>query len=163
MTKVHLAGFPHSDTHGSLVACTSPWLFAAFCVLLRLLVPRHSPIALIRLTVYISFVVKYIAFLGWIDVEFHISPLRHINFWGTNPNLMFNLSLTVFAFLYYLQHFLQLCLKCFASVFITLRIMRLVCFLQKIYIPCVMRLSFFVFSFQGAGYCIFCFLVFLIW
>ena len=44
------AGFPHSDTHGSIVVCTSPWLFAAFCVLHRLLVPRHSPFALLRLT-----------------------------------------------------------------------------------------------------------------
>ena len=50
MTEVFSAGFPHSDTHGSLVVCTSPWLFAAFCVLHRLLVPRHSPFALLRLT-----------------------------------------------------------------------------------------------------------------
>ena len=29
-------GFPHSDIHGSTVICTSPWLFAACHVLLRL-------------------------------------------------------------------------------------------------------------------------------
>ena len=39
-------GFPHSDIHGSLVICTSPWLFAAYHVFLRLLVPRHPPCAL---------------------------------------------------------------------------------------------------------------------
>ena len=50
VTEVRSAGFPHSDTHGSLVFYTSPWLFAVLCVLLRLLVPRHSPFALIRLT-----------------------------------------------------------------------------------------------------------------
>ena len=30
------AGLPHSDIHGSLPACRSPWLFAACRVLLRL-------------------------------------------------------------------------------------------------------------------------------
>ena len=43
-------GFPHSDICGSKVICTSPQLFAACHVLLRLLVPRHSPYALISLT-----------------------------------------------------------------------------------------------------------------
>ena len=46
MTGVFPAGFPHSDIHGSLVICTSPWLFAAYHVFLRLLVPRHPPYAL---------------------------------------------------------------------------------------------------------------------
>ena len=50
VTVVSTAGFPHSDTHGSLTVCVSPWLFAAFCVLLRFLMPRHSPFALISLT-----------------------------------------------------------------------------------------------------------------
>ena len=42
--------FPHSEIHGSMVICTSPWLFAAYHVFLRLLVPRHPPCALISLT-----------------------------------------------------------------------------------------------------------------
>ena len=46
MTRVFLAGFPHSDIRGSLVICTSPRLFAAYHVFLRLLVPRHPPCAL---------------------------------------------------------------------------------------------------------------------
>ena len=45
-----LIEFPHSDIHGSLDICSSPWLFAAYHVLLRLLVPRHSPYALSSLT-----------------------------------------------------------------------------------------------------------------
>ena len=45
-----LVGFPHSDIHGSMNICFSPWLFAAYHVLLRLLVPRHSPYALCSLT-----------------------------------------------------------------------------------------------------------------
>ena len=42
--------FPHSDIPGSKVICTSPRLFAAYHVLRRLSVPRHSPCALFRLT-----------------------------------------------------------------------------------------------------------------
>ena len=43
-------GLPHSDIHGSMLICSSPWLFAACHVLLRLPVPRHPPYALICLT-----------------------------------------------------------------------------------------------------------------
>ena len=42
--------FPHSDIPGSMAICASPRLFAAYHVLLRLSVPRHSPCALFRLT-----------------------------------------------------------------------------------------------------------------
>ena len=42
-------GFPHSDIHGSILACSSPWLFAACRVLLRRLAPGHPPCALLRL------------------------------------------------------------------------------------------------------------------
>ena len=51
-TKVCLARFPHSDIHGSMLICSSPWLFAAYHVFLRLSVPRHPPCALFRLTCY---------------------------------------------------------------------------------------------------------------
>ena len=43
-------GFPHSDISGSQLICSSPKLFAAYHVLHRLLMPRHSPCALLRLT-----------------------------------------------------------------------------------------------------------------
>ena len=42
-------GFPHSDIDGSQVAHTSSPLFAVCHVFLRLLVPRHPPVALLRL------------------------------------------------------------------------------------------------------------------
>ena len=42
-------GFPHSEIHGSKLICSSPWLIAACRVLHRLLMPRHSPCALVRL------------------------------------------------------------------------------------------------------------------
>ena len=44
------SGFPHSDICGSMDICSSPQLFAACHVLLRLLMPRHSSYALLRLT-----------------------------------------------------------------------------------------------------------------
>ena len=50
MTELFSAGFPHSDICGSIVICTSPQLFAAYHVLHRLLMPRHSPCALCSLT-----------------------------------------------------------------------------------------------------------------
>ena len=50
MTGVLPAGFPHSDICGSKIICISPQLFAAYHVFLRLLVPRHPPCALLRLT-----------------------------------------------------------------------------------------------------------------
>ena len=45
-TEVFSARFPHSDIYGSLLICSSPELFAAYHVFLRLLVPRHPPCAL---------------------------------------------------------------------------------------------------------------------
>ena len=50
MTGVFPAGLPHSDIRGSKDICSSPWLFAAYHVFLRLLVPRHPPCALFCLT-----------------------------------------------------------------------------------------------------------------
>ena len=41
---------PHSDIHGSKPVCGSPWLFAAYHVLLRPFAPRHPPYALSNLT-----------------------------------------------------------------------------------------------------------------
>ena len=50
MTGVLPAGFPHSDIGGSMDICSSPPLFAAYHVFLRLSVPRHPPCALSCLT-----------------------------------------------------------------------------------------------------------------
>ena len=51
MTEGCSAGFPHSDISGSMDICSSPKLFAAYHVFHRLLVPRHPPCALVRLTI----------------------------------------------------------------------------------------------------------------
>ena len=47
------SGFPHSEISGSTDICSSPKLIAACHVLLRLLMPRHSPCALISLTIFL--------------------------------------------------------------------------------------------------------------
>ena len=46
MSSLQLDGLPHSDIHGSMIICISPWLFAAYRVLRRLREPRHPPSAL---------------------------------------------------------------------------------------------------------------------
>ena len=45
-----LVEFPHSEIYGLMDICSYPQLIAAYHVLLRLLVPRHSPYALSSLT-----------------------------------------------------------------------------------------------------------------
>ena len=50
MTGYCPAGLPHSEISGSMDICSSPKLIAACHVLLRLLMPRHSPCALSSLT-----------------------------------------------------------------------------------------------------------------
>ena len=48
--EVCSSGSPHSEIDGSYRICQSPSLIAAYHVFLRLLVPRHPPCALVRLT-----------------------------------------------------------------------------------------------------------------
>ena len=50
LLEVCSSGLPHSDISGSMLICSSPKLFAAYHVLHRLLMPRHSPCALYSLT-----------------------------------------------------------------------------------------------------------------
>ena len=61
-------GFPHSEISGSQLICSSPKLIAAYHVLHRLLMPRHSPCALFRLT-----------FVAWSSVIFCSSLLLPVN------------------------------------------------------------------------------------
>ena len=70
-------GFLHSDICGSIRACQSPQLFAAYHVLLRLLMPRHPPCALISLNslfAELCLVLKIILknfFLGEVEIVFY--------------------------------------------------------------------------------------------
>ena len=51
VTGLQPAGFPHSEMYGSINICFSPYLIAAYHVLLRLSEPRHPPCALSNLLV----------------------------------------------------------------------------------------------------------------
>ena len=53
--------FPHSEISGSLAMCAYPKLIAAYHVLHRLLMPRHSPCALCSLT----FTVLYLLVINY--------------------------------------------------------------------------------------------------
>ena len=79
--EVFSSGFPHSEISGSQPICDSPKHFGACPVLLRLLVPRHPPYALIILTycllvsffcllfdIYVVFKVLC-RFLGLVDLD----------------------------------------------------------------------------------------------
>ena len=73
--------FPHSEIHGSRLICSSPWLFAACHVFRRLLMPRHSPYALVCLNSF------------WL-ISFDISP------WFSIQELLSTLKNSVFRFVY---------------------------------------------------------------
>ena len=77
MTGVCPAGFPHSDISGSLDICSSPKLFAAYHVFHRLLVPRHPPCALLRLTCQTAEKISdfRVVFYAPIDFSVHIALL----------------------------------------------------------------------------------------
>ena len=70
MTEVCSAGFPHSDISGSMDICSSPKLFAAYHVFHRLLVPRHPPCALLRLTNFLCHVAS--RQLVWVFIKFMV-------------------------------------------------------------------------------------------
>ena len=57
------SGLPHSEIPGSMDICSSPRLIAACHVLRRLLMPRHSPCALISLTNHFT---RYLVLWSWI-------------------------------------------------------------------------------------------------
>ena len=76
MTAYCAAGLPHSDIPGSMDICSSPRLFAACHVLLRLLMPRHSPCALSSLTCSPQSPLTSISTLLW---EWESRPLPELS------------------------------------------------------------------------------------
>ena len=74
--EVCSSGFPHSDISGSMDICSSPKLFAAYHVFHRLLVPRHPPCALLRLTNFLCHVAS--RQLVWVFIKFMVSDVSNI-------------------------------------------------------------------------------------
>ena len=95
-------GFPHSEICGSKLICSSPWLIAACRVLLRLLMPRHSPCALIRLNFFIDLDLylfsELLEFHKQIFIGIHIAVKRFILFPTLNHfHLSVKLYLPIFG------------------------------------------------------------------
>ena len=63
------SGLLHSEICGSKLACNSPQLIAAYHVLLRLLMPRHSPCALISLTTLLGSSFRIMLFIWEVYLE----------------------------------------------------------------------------------------------
>ena len=90
LTEYCSAGFPHSEICGSKLMCSSPQLIAACRVLHRLLMPRHSPCALISLTfsrttffkaVLFWFFKNYAGLRDFVSIVVFVLPmcvLRHV-------------------------------------------------------------------------------------
>ena len=61
VTGLQPAGLSHSDIYGSNPVCGSPYLFAAYHVLLRLLKPRHPPSALVTFSFLSEFYIRVVS------------------------------------------------------------------------------------------------------
>ena len=97
-------GFPHSEISGSQLICSSPKLIAAYHVLHRLLMPRHSPCALFSLT-YSGLTIRVGPNIGSLIVE-----LCRLSF-----QKFFSLAKIVFITLLIKKVFLYCCLLIIAS------------------------------------------------
>ena len=89
-------GLLHSDICGSYRACQSPQLFAAYHVLLRLPMPRHSPCALLSLTIF-SNVLHYARFLFRLKIKLQYFLTSQLIF----PSIVY----VVILFFVFLMHF----------------------------------------------------------
>ena len=96
------SGFPHSDIYGSMDMCSSPQLFAAYHVLLRLLVPRHSPYALSSLTFLLRFLKHFSLLLIFLNCSLSVlivlncTILSYTSF--TLLYIFFNVLFLIFCF-----------------------------------------------------------------
>ena len=86
-----MQGFPHSDIDGSVRAYCSPSRFAVCCVLLRQIVPRHSPYALSSLTtceLYLSiFFFQNLVWCSTLKSLFRLSEKISLFFLSSNFSL----------------------------------------------------------------------------
>ena len=105
------AGLPHSDIHGSRDICSSPWLFAACHVLLRLREPRHPPCALSHSVISFNLMTKaYSCFSPLLRSFFEIISLRlRADSFGCLHGVKLILSLCVFSLTIFLSSRFQSC------------------------------------------------------
>ena len=90
--------FPHSEISGSLAMCAYPKLIAAYHVLHRLLMPRHSPCALCSLTysvkIFQSFAFNITKNISWLTSQYVLKLyIIHVQF-SKNKIYSYKLSIT---------------------------------------------------------------------
>ena len=90
--------FPHSEISGSLAMCAYPKLLAAYHVLHRLLMPRHSPCALCSLTysvkIFQSFAFNITKNISWLTSQYVLKLyIIHVQF-SKNKIYSYKLSIT---------------------------------------------------------------------
>ncbi len=86
--------FPHSEISGSQAICAYPKLIAAYHVLHRLLMPRHSPYALCSLTYYLKPLSISLAATKKIDFSFSSSRYLDVSVpWVTFIKLCIHLMI----------------------------------------------------------------------
>ena len=151
LTEYCSAGFPHSVISGSMLMCSSPKLIAACHDLHRLLMPRHSPCALISLTSsertsYPSLPCKHESSLPSLRLLPKSKPLRWVSIWF--PKLhplsvpLKSMVLMNYAGFTEVLHLAPLFLPFISKVPQS-------CFLPSVACSCTS--SFTLFSFQGAS------------
>ena len=105
LTEYCSAGLPHSEICGSELMCSSPQLIAACHVLLRLLMPRHSPCALCSLTFKNNLNFRLVLFENYagftkIEIVCHPASFRMLfhNQFVSSVSPQRNLSVALLAF-----------------------------------------------------------------
>ena len=91
--------FPHSEISGSLAMCAYPKLIAAYHVLHRLLMPRHSPCALCSLTysvkIFQSFAFNITKNISWLTSQYVLKLyIIHVQF---SKNKIYSYKLRITA------------------------------------------------------------------
>ena len=81
------SGLLHSEICGSKLACNSPQLIAAYHVLLRLLMPRHSPCALISLTTLLGSSFRIMLFIWEVIFEIVSTTFIVVEYFQCFPHL----------------------------------------------------------------------------
>ena len=94
--------FPHSEISGSLAMCAYPKLIAAYHVLHRLLMPRHSPCALCSLTYSVknfqSFAFNITKNISWLTSQYVLKLyIIHVQF-SKNKIYSYKLCITASTF-----------------------------------------------------------------
>ena len=94
--------FPHSEISGSLAMCAYPKLIAAYHVLHRLLMPRHSPCALCSLTYSVknfqSFAFNITKNISWLTSQYVLKLyIIHVQF-SKNKIYSYKLRITASTF-----------------------------------------------------------------